>query len=252
MTLAIIGGSGFDKLPNFDITEQREVSTPYGKPSAPISFGKYNGSEIVFLPRHGDDHSIAPHKINYRANMYGLKDAGVTEIIGLAVVGGINPDYPVRSIVVPHQIIDYTTDREHTFYDGEHATNTHVDNTVKHIKFTEPYDHGLRVRLVQAARQASIRVNTRGVYAATQGPRLESAAEIDRLQRDGAEIVGMTAMPEAALARELNIIYAALTPVVNAAAGRGDQELATEKIYENLAATVGDVLAILEQFVSLP
>ncbi len=256
MTLAIIGGSGFDQLPNFAVVEQRKVSTPYGSPSAPLSFGKYCGSKLVFLPRHGGDHSIAPHRINYRANMYALKDAGVTEVVALAAVGGINPDFPARSIVIPHQIIDYTSAREHTFYDGNlssnsHASNSHVDDKVNHIDFTEPYDQPLRLRLIQAAQHMTIEVNNSGVYAVTQGPRLETAAEIDRLERDGAEIVGMTAMPEAALARELNMRYASIALVVNAAAGRGDQELTMEIIQANLAATTDDALAILEQFISL-
>ncbi len=254
MTLAIIGGSGFDQLPNFAVVEQRKVSTPYGPPSAPLSFGKYCGSKLVFLPRHGDDHSIAPHRINYRANMYALKDAGVTEVIALAAVGGINPDFPARSIAIPHQIIDYTSAREHTFYDGKLYSNSHVDDKVNHIDFTEPYDQPLRLRLIQAAQHAArhttIEVNNSGVYAVTQGPRLETAAEIDRLERDGAEIVGMTAMPEAALARELNMRYAGIALVANVAAGRGDQELTMETIYANLAATTDDAVTILEQFIS--
>ena len=250
MTLAIIGGSGFDQLPDFAIVERRKVSTPYGPPSAPLSLGKYCGSKVVFLPRHGGDHSIAPHGINYRANIYALKDAGVTEVITLAAVGGISPDFPARSIAIPHQIIDYTSAREHTFYDGGPASNSYVDDKVNHIDFTEPYDQSLRLRLIQAAQHAAIEVKDSGVYAVTQGPRLETAAEIDRMEKDGAEIVGMTAMPEAALARELDLRYASIALVANAAAGRGSQELTTATIDANLAATADDALAILEQFIS--
>lgn len=248
MTLAIIGGSGFNQLQNFTIVEQKKVATPYGTPSAALSFGKYAGSKLVFLPRHGAEHSIAPHRINYRANMYALKEAGVSEVIALAAVGGINPAFHARSIVIPHQIIDYTSDRAHTFYDAQLSSNRYVGDKVHHIDFTEPYDQALRLRLIQAAQQAAIEVHNSGVYAVTQGPRLETAVEIDRLQKDGAEIVGMTAMPEAALARELNIRYAGIALVVNLAAGRGQQELTMETIYENLAATTDDVLAILERF----
>lgn len=251
MTLAIVGGSGFDRLPNFAAAEQRKVTTPYGTPSASLLFGEYCATKLVFLPRHGDEHSIAPHKINYRANMYALKDAGVTEIVALVAVGAINPDFSVGSIVIPDQIIDYTSAREHTFYDGTLATNRYLNEPLDHIDFTEPYEQSLRLQLIQAAERATIAVNNGGVYAVTQGPRFESAAEIDRLERDGAEIAGMTAMPEAALARELNMRYASIAMVANAAAGRGDRALTMETIYANLAATTDDALAILQQFITL-
>ncbi len=250
--LAIIGGSGFNQLPNAVIVEQRKVSTPYGQPSAPLSFCQYGATKLIFLPRHGDQHTIAPHQINYRANIYALKDAGVTEVIALAAVGGIHPDFPARSIAIPDQIIDYTSTRQHTFYDGTLLSNSrYVENKVHHIDFTEPYDQSLRLRLIQGAQRATIPCNDGGVYAVTQGPRLETAAEIDRLERDGAEIVGMTAMPETALARELNIGYGGIAMVVNAAAGRGNEALTMNSINTNLAATTDDALAILEQFISL-
>ena len=251
--LAIIGGSGFDKLPNA-VVEQKAVSTPYGQPSAPLSFCKYGVTELIFLPRHGDDHAIAPHRINYRANIYALKDAGVTEIIALAASGGIKRDFPPQSIAIPHQIIDYTSARQHTFYDGIVA-NSYVDNQVHHIDFTKPYDRQLRSRLIQAAQHVAQRttmtLNSSGVYAVTQGPRLETAAEIDHMECDGADIVGMTAMPEAALARELNISYAGLAMVVNAAAGRGDEGLTMDTIHANLTVTTRYAWAILERFILL-
>lgn len=253
--LAIIGGSGFSQLQNAVVVESREVSTPYGQPSAPLLFCKQGATDLIFLSRHGAEHAIAPHCINYRANIYALKDAGVSKIIALAAVGGINPDFPARSIAIPHQIIDYTANRQHTFYDGRVVAHSDVGNSVHHIDFTEPYDPPLRVRLIQAAQQVAqhtaIQFNSSGVYAVTQGPRLETAAEIDRLERDGADIVGMTAMPEAALAKELNIGYASIALVVNAAAGRGEEALTMESIDTNLAATSDDALAILEQFISL-
>ncbi len=250
MTLAIIGGSGFAQLARAVVIEQKQVETPYGQPSAPLSYCQYGNATLVFLPRHGEDHSIAPHRINYRANIYALKDAGVTDVIALAAVGGINPDFPARSIAIPHQIIDYTAARQHTFYDGSTAANDHVNGRVNHIDFTEPYDRQLRACLIQAAQQTVIDFNGYGVYAVTQGPRLETTAEVDQLERAGADIVGMTAMPEAALARELNLRYACLALVVNAAAGRGNESLTMATIDINLAATSDDATVILQRFVS--
>ena len=215
--LAIIGGSGLSTLAGLQTLRREVVRTPYGEPSCPVTVGRIKDKEIAFLARHGHGHTIAPHEINYRANLWALKAQGVDGIISVAAVGGIPPDQGPGVLVVPHQIIDYTWGRKHTFFEGE-APVTHVD-------FTEPYSKVLREQVLAAAARCSERVVDGGVYAATQGPRLETAAEIDRLERDGATLVGMTGMPEAALARELGIPYAAIAVVANHAAGRGDSRL---------------------------
>jgi 5'-methylthioinosine phosphorylase len=212
--LAVIGGSGLTRLPGFESSGEHTVSTPYGAPSAPLVSGTLGGARMVFLARHGNSHSIAPHDINYRANIWALKNEGVSRILSVATVGGIGERFPPGALVVPHQLIDYTWGRAHTFFDdGEPVT---------HVDFTEPYSEDIRSALLWAAGASGEPVVADAVYAVTQGPRLESAAEINRLERDGADIVGMTAMPEAVLAREKGIGYGALAVVANYAAGRGD------------------------------
>ncbi|MES2181780.1 MAG: S-methyl-5'-thioinosine phosphorylase [Pseudomonadota bacterium] len=213
--LAIIGGTGLTQLDNLTITKRLIVRTPYGEPSQPLIFGEVAGREVIFLARHGNGHTIPPHAVNYRANIYALHLQGVTEIAAVATVGGIHPDLTPGTIAMPHQIIDYTHGRKNTFYDG-------IELPVKHIDFTEPYCPNLRAKWQRAAASISEPLVDSGVYASMQGPRLETAAEINRLERDGATMVGMTGMPEAALARELGISYAVICPVANHAAGRGD------------------------------
>ncbi len=219
--LAIIGGSGLTQLSNLAISRREVVRTPFGEPSGPLTFGEICNKPVVFIARHGYGHTIAPHAVNYRANIWALKQVGVSSIISVASVGGIRADLGPGSLVVPHQIIDYTWGRRGTFFDGG-------DTSVVHVDFTQPYDPELRRILLEAAREAGQAVTDGGVYAAMQGPRLETAAEIDRLERDGADIVGMTGMPEAVLARELNLPYAAITVVANHAAGRGESRLAIQ------------------------
>jgi 5'-methylthioadenosine phosphorylase len=215
--LAIIGGSGLTQLSNMEI-ERREVArTPYGEPSGALVVGRMCQDPVVFLARHGYGHTIPPHLVNYRANIWALREAGVTGIVSVASVGGIRADLAPGTLIVPDQIIDYTWGRKSTFFDGG-------DAPVRHIDFTHPYDETLRLRVLAAIRAAGECAVNGGVYASTQGPRLETAAEINRLERDGADIVGMTGMPEAALARELELPYAAIGVVVNFAAGRSSSE----------------------------
>ena len=213
--LAIIGGSGLTQLANFDVIRREVVRTPYGEPSGALMFGTLGDCPVVFLARHGYGHSIPPHLVNYRANMWALKQAKVEQVVSVASVGGIRDDLGPGVLVVPDQIIDYTSGRKTTYFEGG-------EDPVRHIDFTQPYDATLRSRLLAAAAGAGIVVADGAVYATTQGPRLETAAEINRLQRDGADVVGMTAMPEAALARELDTAYAAINVVANFAAGRGN------------------------------
>ncbi len=213
--LAIIGGSGLTQLANLDVTRREVVRTPYGEPSGPLTFGRLAGRDLVFIARHGYGHTIPPHRVNYRANIAALKSAGVRRIVSVASVGGIRTDLVPGMLVVPDQILDYTWGRHNTFFDGH-------DGQVKHVDFTEPYDDALRKALLAAALRAGESVIDGAVYAATQGPRLETAAEVNRLERDGADVIGMTGMPEAVLAREIGLAYAALNVVVNHAAGRGE------------------------------
>lgn len=213
--LAIIGGSGLARLSVLEVTHRQVVRTPYGDPSCALTFGLVGGRNVVFIARHGYGHSLAPHEINFRANIWALKQQNIKGIIAIGAVGGIRPDMKPGAIVLPDDLIDYTWGREHTFFEG-------LDKPVVHVDFTHPYCPDLRARLLAAAQAEQVDVTDGGVYACTQGPRLESAAEIKRLERDGADLVGMTGMPEAALARELDLPYAMLTVVANYAAGRGD------------------------------
>ncbi len=217
--LAIIGGSGLTQLANLAVERREVVRTPYGEPSGPLIFGRLCGQPAAFLARHGYGHTILPHEINYCANLWALAHVGVTQIVAVASVGGIGPGMVPGALVAPHQIIDYTWGRRATFQDGNSAP-------VEHIDFTAPYDAALRRLLLGAAEAAGEAMVDGAVYGATQGPRLETAAEIDRLERDGATVVGMTGMPEAALARELRLPYAAILVVANHAAGRGDSATA--------------------------
>lgn len=212
--LGIIGGSGLAQLANLEITRRQVVRTPYGEPSGALTFGTIREREVVFLARHGYGHTIPPHEVNYQANIWALHAEKARDVVAVASVGGIRADLAPGVLVVPDQIIDYTHGRNSTFFDQP-------DRSVTHIDFTHPYCDALRGRLLKAALAAGEPVVNGGTYAATQGPRLETAAEVNRLERDGADMVGMTGMPEAALARELGMCYAAIAVVVNYAAGRG-------------------------------
>lgn len=213
--LAIIGGSGLTKLANLDITHRKAVRTPYGEPSGALTFGRMRGREVVFLARHGYGHTIPPHEVNYRANIVALQQEGISQVISVASVGCINSRLHPGMLVVPHQIIDYTWGRASTFFDGGGAPVTHVD-------FTHPYTESLRRCILAAAARCGEAIVDGAVYVATQGPRLETAAEIVRYERDGGDLVGMTGMPEAVLARELGMEYATIAVVANYAAGKGD------------------------------
>jgi len=220
------------------------VRTPYGEPSGALTFGSIGGREVVFLARHGHGHTIPPHLVNYRANICALaQTAGATQIVSVGSAGGIRPDFAPGVLVLPDQIIDYTWGRQITFHDSREAQVVHID-------FTDPYDTGLRAQLLAAAGAAEESLIDGAVYAATQGPRLETAAEVTRLERDGAHIVGMTGMPEASLAREAGVPYAALTVIANWAAGRGNSEHAIHfaSIEDVLKIAMVRVRKILEHF----
>jgi 5'-deoxy-5'-methylthioadenosine phosphorylase len=217
--VAIIGGSGLQSLDAMSVDEKRCVNTPYG--DAHLVFGRIGEQDAVFLTRHGEGHSIAPHQINYRANISALKSVGVQTIIAVNAVGSIRPEWQPGCIVIPDQLIDYTWGRESTFYDASEVDLNGSENSVavQHIDFSEPYSSRVREAILEALAELGFDGSTRGVYGCTQGPRLETSAEIQRFKRDGSDLVGMTGMPEAALARELDLDYASLCLVVNPAAG---------------------------------
>lgn len=237
--IAVIGGTGLNEYPGLEVREERSVETPFGSPSSPLLLGRVDDTEVVFLPRHGVGHKIPPHLINYRANIDALRQLGARGVIGVAAVGGIARSLPPGGVGVPDDVIDYTFNREHTFSDG-------TTDLVQHVDFSEPYSLVLRKALLKGAKAAGVGVASKGVMGVTQGPRLESPAEIRRLKRDGCTMVGMTGMPEAALAREAGLEYAALAVSVNWAAGLGSGDIHGE-IETYLAQGMGKVQAILSK-----
>ncbi|HEY0907199.1 MAG TPA: S-methyl-5'-thioinosine phosphorylase [Methylophilus sp.] len=243
--LGIIGGTGLTELANLSISKRLIVRTPYGEPSQPLVFGHIKGKEVVFLARHGGGHTIPPHAVNYRANLWALHSVGVRDLVAVATVGGITRNLIPGDIVLPHQVLDYTYGRENTYHDGRALP-------VRHIDFTHPYAPCVREKCLQAALAVAVPLVDGGVYACVQGPRLETAAEIDRYERDGATVVGMTGMPEAVLARELGMQYAAICPVANFAAGRGDSANAIhfEHVMPLLNQTMEKVRAIISQYLA--
>lgn len=232
---AIIGGSGFHAFGSE--AAGRAITTAYGQPSSAPRLLRYGEAAVWFLARHGDTHDIPPHRINYRANLAALKLLGVERVIGLNTVGVITRGLYPGQLAVPHQVIDYTWGRDHSIHDGESASLDHID-------FTEPFDSRLRREILAAGRAADVLCHDGGVYAVTQGPRLETAAEVDRIERDGADFIGMTAMPEAAIARELHMDYACLSLIVNFAAGRGERAI-HEDIDANLLAAKMQSMRVL-------
>ena len=242
---AILGGSGLTSFAELEVDRREVVRTPWGEPSGPVTMGRIAGVPVVFLPRHGHGHTIPPHDINYRANLHALKSLDVEGVIAVAAVGGIRDDMTPGRIALLDQLLDYTWGRASTYFDSP-------DRPVTHIDFTLPYDPALRERLRAVAAADGHALIDGGCYACMQGPRLETAAEIDRIESDGADVVGMTLMPEAALARELDLPYAALAVVVNHAAGRGDSKLSisTAEIGRTLESAMQRVRKLLIAFVS--
>ncbi|MHB8881317.1 MAG: S-methyl-5'-thioadenosine phosphorylase [Thermodesulfovibrionales bacterium] len=238
----IIGGSGLYRIPGLEILEEMTVSTPYGEPSGRFTIGRLSGKEIAFLPRHGAGHTLQPHRINYRANIRGFKQLGVKRLLSVFATGGIRPDLAPGSIVVPDQIIDSTSNRASTFFDQDE---------VVHIDFTEPFCPVLRTVLGRAAKRAGIVLLNKGTYLCVNGPRLETAAEIRAYALLGADIVGMTAMPEAALAREAGICYAGLSVVTNHAAGISEKKLTVTEVKEVMGSSEERLRSILKEFFML-
>ncbi|MEP6881126.1 MAG: S-methyl-5'-thioinosine phosphorylase [Dokdonella sp.] len=242
--LALIGGTGLYRFPGLEDVTENVVDTPWGRPSDIIVSGQLGGKRVAFLARHGREHNILPHKVNYRANLHALMQLGAKCIIGVNAVGGIREDMGPRVLAVPDQVIDYTYGRISSYCDAEGAD-------VRHIDFSEPYTQSLRQRMIDGSLKANIEVVDGGCYGATQGPRLETRAEISRMRRDGCDLVGMTGMPEAVLARELGLDYACLSLVANWAAGCGDEaEISLEEIFANLEKATAQVPPIISAMVS--
>jgi len=239
--VAIIGGSGAQQLPGFEARAVERCVTPWGEPSAPVHIGELCGLPALFLARHGEPHAIAPHRINYRANLRALADMGATHVVALNTVGGIAAAASPGSLWLPGQIVDYTWGREGSFCDG-------VLLPLDHVELADPFDAALRGTLVTAAAAADICLHDGGVYGCTQGPRLETAAEIRRLQRDGCDLVGMTGMPETALARELALPYAMLAMVVNRAAGLAEEAISLEQIRREAEGCLRQAGVLLARF----
>jgi len=241
--LAIIGGTGLTSLNNLNSIRSEIIQTPYGEPSGALNYGEILGNEVVFIARHGSEHTIPPHKVNYCANIWALHQAGITHIIAINAVGGITAEFKPATISIPDQIIDYTYSRKHTFFEDELSDVVHID-------FTEPYCSSLRNYILSKSKEKNIEVVTYGTYAATQGPRLESVAEIKRLEKDGCDLVGMTGMPEAALARELEMCYASVAVVANFAAGKSQENITMEIIHKNLTEGMARVKNLLDVVIS--
>jgi 5'-methylthioinosine phosphorylase len=236
---AVIGGSGFYRLGDDFIVEQAAIiDTPYGATSAEVIRGVWQGQPVVFLARHGEAHRIPPHRINYRANLFALKQQGVSHVIAVNAVGGISSDYAPETIALPDQIIDYSWGRAHSFCDGE-------TGEVQHIDFTYPYSGALRSMMAESAVEMGLNILQSGVYGCTNGPRLETKAEIIKMCGDGCDMVGMTGMPEAALARELGIEYASIALVVNWCAGISDSEITMDEIMRVLQRGMAPVKQLI-------
>lgn len=242
--LAIVGGSGFSGLPSLSVLDEQAVETPYGETSARVARGRLGDGEVLFLPRHGEGHRFPPHAINYRANLWALRSCGASRVVALAAVGGIRPRFGPAVLAVPDQIVDYTYGRDHSLYDGSAAG-------VEHVDMTDPYCEALRQDLIGACARTRHAVVECGVYGATQGPRLETAAEIRRYERDGCDMVGMTGMPEASLARELGLCYASLAFVVNWAAGKSGSVITMKEIEDNLVLCVERVVEVLTSLATI-
>lgn len=242
-SIAIIGGTGLTHPDRFTLLREENIDTPFGKPSAPLQYGTLFGKPVVFLARHGNPHIIPPHMVNYRANLWALKSAGIHKVIAVAAVGGITNEMGPEILAVPDQIIDYTYGRHQTY----HEENL---EEVVHIDFTEPYTESLRTSLIAAAGSAHIPLVPRGVYGCTQGPRLETPAEILKMERDGCDLVGMTGMPEACLAREIGLDYACFAVVANWAAGKQAGAITLEEIHAHLEVGMAKLFAVLKAWFS--
>lgn len=236
---ALIGGSRLDHLSRLEGRMIDRIDTPYGKGPVELTRGRIDDLEVVFLSRHGIKEKKPPHMINYRANIWALSMFKPKAVIALASVGAVLVEDEIGTVAIPDQIIDYTWGRETSYNSGK-------ESFINFIDFTYPFDMDLRDEIVRTADSMNLPIVDGGTYAVTQGPRLETAAEIDRIDRDGGHYVGMTLMPEACLAKELNLSYAAICQVVNPAAGRGASANSVE-----IASNDEDLNKVTDQCVDL-
>ncbi len=236
--LAVIGGSGLSTLPEVVFARKQIVRTPYGLPVSPLYFGRMGQRDMMFLPRHGINHTWAPHEINYRANIWALREAGATEVISVSAVAALHEHITPGSLVLPDDIIDYTHGREHTFFEGRHQEVVHTD-------FGRPYAEHLQQAVLSLARSTGTEISNSAVYACIQGPRLPTAAEARRYARDGADVVGMTGMPEAILAKELALPYAHICCVIGQAAHLHTQAHTPDFRRQHSHAAMGRIRALL-------
>jgi len=237
--VGLIGGTGLDQWG--DPEQQLQPETPFGDPSGPLSVFRMGHNRLLFLPRHGSEHKIPPHRINYRANLWALKSAGASQVLSVNAVGGITEEFQPGTLALPDQLIDYTWGRAHTFSNS-------AEHWLQHVDFTQPFDTGLRDSLLAAGNRAGLELRKHACVAATQGPRLETAAEIRRLRNDGCDLVGMTSMPETALARELGLPFASIAVVANVAAGIGAGIISMKEMELTLQAAMQQVRALVSAF----
>ena len=235
----VIGGSGIYDISGLEITESRKLTTPYGEPSDIYRIGKLQDSRVAFLPRHGSMHHIQPHRINYRANIWGFRELGVRKILSIGAAGGISGSMEPGNIVVPDQLIDMTSGRQSTFYE---------DREVVHVDFTEPFCPDLRAHIFAAAEKSGINIVKKSTYLCVNGPRLETASEIRAFSILGADMVGMTGMPEAVLARELEVCFAGISVITNAAAGISGKKLTAGEVVESMKVATGKIRELLRAF----
>lgn len=242
--IGVIGGSGLYEIEGVEVKESRKILTPYGDPSDVFRICEFSGREFAFISRHGTPHRIPPHRVNYRANIWGMKELGVQRVLSVNAVGGINAGLRPGDIAIPDQIIDMTHGRDNTFYDGDE---------VVHIDFTYPYCGELRALVSLAGGKAGVRLRPSGTYVCANGPRLESGAEIKFFSKGGADMVGMTAMPEASLSRELEMCYAGIAVVTNYAPGVSDTRLTIAEVMETMKTSIETIKKLLtEIFVNMP
>ncbi len=251
IALAVIGGTGLYQLADLQDVETHVPATRFGAPSGPLRLGTLDGQRVAFLARHGEGHSLPPHQINYRANLAALKAIGAQRVLALNTVGGITECFGPRVLGCPDQLIDYTWGRVSTIFEG--GADGSRDREVIHVDFGEPYTRSLRAAVIAAAAEAGVALVDAGCYGATQGPRLETRAEIARMKRDGCDLVGMTGMPEAGLAREFGFDYACLAIVANWAAGAGpdpDEVITLRDVLDNVAAASSGLPSVLRGLVA--
>ncbi len=241
--IGVIGGTGLSELSDVVGHQAVKHETPFGLPSSEISTGAFQGTKVSFIARHGNPHSVPPHLINYRANIWALHELGVRSILSINAVGGITEGLNAGVLCIPHQIIDYTWGRDGTYFDG-------LFRPMKHIDFTHPYDETMRQNLLRVADSAGIQIIRQGVYGAVQGPRLETIAEIQRMENDGCDVVGMTGMPEAVLAQELGLSYTSISLVVNRAAGKFQGRITSEEIQRGLDLGVDNARQLLIHYLA--